>query len=332
MTDDVQLTRTGRVGRIVLTRAKALNALTTEMVEKIDRALDDWADAGLRAITIESASERAFCAGGDIRQVRQNTLDGNPAESERFFATEYEVNRKLGDHPVPILALIDGICMGGGLGISVHGPFRVVTERASFAMPETKIGFFPDVGGSYFLPRLPGHIGAYLGLTGVSIDAADALAIGLATHYVAPDDLPRIPELIDAHDGPLDTLLKEIALDLPASDLLIHREQIDHCFGAPTVAEILARLEADGTSWAADTLALLRGVSPHSLALTLELMAWGREQSLADCLAMELAASREVTAHPDFIEGVRAALVDKDKSPVWRDPVDPVDVSRWLPR
>ena len=330
MSEDVEITRTGNVGRIVLSRTRALNALNLAMVERIDRTLDDWVDAGLRAITIESASERAFCAGGDIRQIRQNTLDGRPQESERFFATEYAVNRKLGDHPVPILALIDGICMGGGLGISVHGPFRVVTARASFAMPETKIGFFPDVGGSYFLPRLPGHLGAYLGLTGARIDAADALAIGMATHLVAPEDLARIPELIDAHDGPIDTLLKQLAVDITPSELLTHREQIDHCFGAPTVAEVFERLEHDGTPWARQTLESLRAVSPHSLALTMALISWGREKSLADCLAMELAATRDVTKHPDFIEGVRATLVDKDHTPAWGEFAGEVDASAWV--
>ena len=330
MSEDVEITRTGNVGRIVLSRTRALNALNLAMVERIDRALDDWVDAGLRAITIESASERAFCAGGDIRQIRQNTLDGRPQESERFFATEYAVNRKLGDHPVPILALIDGICMGGGLGISVHGPFRVVTARASFAMPETKIGFFPDVGGTHFLPRLPGHLGAYLGLTGARIDAADALAIGMATHLVAPEDLARIPELIDAHDGPIDTLLKQLAVDITPSELLTHREQIDHCFGAPTVAEVFERLEHDGTPWARQTLESLRAVSPHSLALTMALISWGREKSLSDCLAMELAATRDVTKHPDFIEGVRATLVDKDHTPAWGEFAGEVDASAWV--
>ncbi|WP_235735296.1 enoyl-CoA hydratase/isomerase family protein [Nocardioides alcanivorans] len=331
MTDDVHVTRTGRVGRIILTRTKALNALNLSMVEQINAALDGWASEDLRAITIESASDRAFCSGGDIRQVRQNTLDGRPEESDRFFATEYEVNAKLGDHPVPIVSLIDGICMGGGLGISVHGPFRVVTSNASFAMPETRIGFFPDVGGSYFLPRLPGHIGAYLGLTGARIDAADALAIGMATHLVAPADLTTIPDLLAAHDGPIDSVLRALAPDIGLpSTLMTHREQIDHCFGAATVTGIIERLERDGSPWAQGTLEMLHAVSPQSLAVTLELMAWGRERSLTDCLAMERAAARDVVLSADFIEGVRAALVDKDRAPTWSEFTGPVDSRAWL--
>ncbi|WP_110207265.1 enoyl-CoA hydratase/isomerase family protein [Nocardioides daejeonensis] len=324
-TDEVTISRTGRVGRITLTRPQALNALNLPMVERIGATLAAWAGEDLRAITIESASDRAFCSGGDIRQVRQNTLDGDPEASDRFFATEYEVNRMLGEYPIPIVSLIGGICMGGGLGISVHGPFRVVTENAAFAMPETKIGFFPDVGGSYFLPRLPGHIGSYLGLTGARIDAADALAIGMATHACAPEALAGVPELLAERDGPIDTVLKELAPDAAPphahwrSDLMAHREQIDHCFGASSIDGIRERLRRDGSPWATETLELLAGVSPYSLAVTAELMAWGRERSLADCLAMERAVARHVATTPDFIEGVRAALVDKDRAPVWSE-------------
>lgn len=319
-TDDVTISRTGRVGRITLTRPRALNALDLAMVQRIGAALTAWAGEDLRAITIESASDRAFCSGGDIRQVRQNTLDGNPEASDRFFATEYEVNRMLGDYPIPIVSLIGGICMGGGLGISVHGPFRVVTEDAAFAMPETRIGFFPDVGGSYFLPRLPGHIGSYLGLTGARLGAADALAIGMATHACEREALAGVPELLAEHDGPIDLVLKELApAETWRSDLMAHREQIDHCFGAPTIDGMRERLARDGSPWATQTLELLAGVSPYSLAVTVELMAWGRERSLADCLAMERAVARHVAATPDFIEGVRAALVDKDRAPAWQE-------------
>ncbi|MFK4146597.1 enoyl-CoA hydratase/isomerase family protein [Streptomyces sp. NPDC004065] len=320
-TDDVVVERTGPIGRIILNRPHALNALTLPMIEAIDAALDLWSGQNLRAVTIESSSDRAFCSGGDIRQVRQNTLDGDAEANDRFFATEYEVNRKLGDYPVPVVSLIDGLCMGGGLGLSVHGPFRVVSEKASFAMPETQIGFFPDVGGSYFLPRLPGHIGTYLGLTGSRIGAADALAIGIATHACSHELIGSVPELLAEHDGPVDTLLKDLGpATLRGSALIRHRHRIAHCFAAPELDGpdgIVRRLEGDATPWSRETLAMLRSASPYSLAVTTALLAWGRERSLGACLAMERAAARHVVTTPDFVEGVRAALVDKDRHPRW---------------
>ncbi|HEY1117391.1 MAG TPA: enoyl-CoA hydratase/isomerase family protein, partial [Acidimicrobiales bacterium] len=208
---DVRIERLGPVGRIVLDRPRALNAITLDMVERIRAALEEWRDAGLRAVVVESASERAFCAGGDIRRVRENSVESRHEESLRFFSTEYAVNALLGTFPVPVVALVGGICMGGGMGLSVHGTFVVVSPQASFAMPETKIGFFPDVGGYHYLPRLPGHTGRYLGLTGARIGAADAFALGLATHQVSSADLARLPQLIAEYDGPLEQLLRELA-------------------------------------------------------------------------------------------------------------------------
>jgi enoyl-CoA hydratase len=318
---DVLITRTGRVGRIVLTRDHALNALTLGMVETIRAALEDWASQDLRAVTIESTSTRAFCSGGDIRQVRQDVLDGNPEAAHRFFATEYAVNLLLGSYPVPVVALIDGICMGGGLGLSVHGAFHVVTENAVFAMPETQIGFFPDVGGSHFLPRLAGNVGRYLALTGARFGAADALAIGMATHSCSRDVLGTVPDLIAQHDGPIDTLLRDLApADLGPSPLAEHGSAIAHCFSPAAIDghdAIRDRLRQDGSPWAAEALAMLDHASPASLAVTLDLLARGRELSLADCLAMELDTADQVITTPDFIEGVRAALVDKDRQPRW---------------
>lgn len=318
---DVHITRTGRVGRIVLTRDHALNALTLGMVETIKAALDDWATQDLRAVVIESTSERAFCSGGDIRQVRQDVLDGNAGAAHRFFSTEYAVNLLLGSYPVPVVALIDGICMGGGLGLSVHGAFHVVTENAVFAMPETQIGFFPDVGGSHFLPRLPGNVGRYLALTGARFGAADAMTIGMATHSCSREVLGTIPDLLAEHDGPIDTLLRDLApADLGPSPISENRAAIAHCF-APAVLDgpngIRARLLQDGSAWAAEALAMLDKASPASLGVTLDLLARGRELSLADCLATELDATDRVIPTPDFIEGVRAALVDKDRQPRW---------------
>jgi enoyl-CoA hydratase len=318
---DVRISLEGRVGRIVLTRDHALNALTLGMVETIKAALEDWATLGLRAVVIESTSERAFCAGGDIRQVRQDVLDGNADAAHRFFSTEYAVNLLLGSYPVPVVALIDGICMGGGLGLSVHGAFHVVTENAVFAMPETQIGFFPDVGGSHFLPRLPGNVGRYLALTGARFGAADAMTIGMATHSCSREVLATIPDLLVEHDGPIDSLLRELApADLGPSPIGENRDAIAHCF-APAALDgsdgIRERLGHDGSSWADKALSMLDNASPASLDVTLDLLARGRELSLADCLAMELDAADRVITSPDFIEGVRAALVDKDRQPRW---------------
>lgn len=339
---DVVVARTARVGRIILNRPQALNALTTSMVETMTEALGKWASEGLRAVTIQSASERVFCAGGDIRKIRQNSLDQRPEESERFFSTEYALNATLASYPVPVVALIGGLCMGGGLGLSVHGPFRVASPRASFAMPETKIGFFPDVGGTHFLPRLPGAVGRYLALTGAQIGAADALAFGLATHACSDEDLRRVPALIEEWDGPLELLLREIALDLDvpdadgidgggaAVDASQHRAAIDWAFGARDLAEIEARLQrlvspggdqsdsgAASSRWARESLQAMREASPQSLEVTDRLLAWGRERSLEECFQTELRAAMDVTSTADFIEGVRAVLVDKDKSATW---------------
>ncbi|XBB66493.1 3-hydroxyisobutyryl-CoA hydrolase [Nocardioides sp. WV_118_6] len=319
--EGVRIERLGRVGRIVLDRPRALNALTLTMVERIHAALDAWRhDPDLRAVTVESASERAFCAGGDIRRVRENTLAGRHDESLRFFTTEYAVNALLGAYPVPVVALVGGLCLGGGMGLSVHGPFRVVGPDASFAMPETKIGFFPDVGATHFLPRLPGAVGRYLGLTGARVGAADALALGLATHACSAADLARLPALIDAHDGPLETLLRSLApadaLDQPGP-LSAVRADIDRVFGAADLAGVRDRLDALDSDWAKETRAALDAASPASLALTDRLLAEGRERDLPGCLAAELDAARTTIASPDFVEGVRAVLVDKDHAPRW---------------
>ncbi|WGY02091.1 enoyl-CoA hydratase/isomerase family protein [Nocardioides sp. QY071] len=328
-TDDVRIERLGPVGRIVLDRPRALNAITLGMVERIHAALEEWRDAGLRAVVVESASDRAFCAGGDIRRVRENSLAERHDESMRFFETEYAVNALLGSYPVPVVALVGGICMGGGMGLSVHGTFVVVSPQASFAMPETKIGFFPDVGGSHFLPRLPGHTGRYLGLTGARIGAADALALGLATHACSAADLARLPDLIAAYDGPLEQLLRELAPSSPgpAGSLAPVRPELEWVFSSPDLAGIserLARLVGDGgaaSAWAAQTLAALEAASPYSLAITDRLLVEGRGRSLEECLRAELVTAAEMIRSADFVEGVRSVLVDKDHAPVWSSPV-----------
>ncbi|AXT86620.1 enoyl-CoA hydratase [Aeromicrobium sp. A1-2] len=307
----------GHVGRIVLDRPAAHHALTTEMVDRLEQVLIAWRSEPLKAVTIAGTGGRAFCAGGDIIEVRRLSLAGESDAIEDFFATEYRVNQMLGAYAHPVVALIDGICMGGGLGLSVHGPFRVVTERALLAMPETSIGFFPDVGASHFLPRLPGYVGTYLGLTGARLDAADALHTGLATHLVPSDLSTDVPDLIAASPEPIDRVLRDLEGPRETGGLASHRAAIDHCFAPSQMSQITERLQAEGTDWAGATLAALARCSPASLDLTLELLVAGRQRTLAACLAAELVAARTVAASADFVEGVGARLVDKDREPQW---------------
>ncbi|MFF1544380.1 enoyl-CoA hydratase/isomerase family protein [Streptomyces sp. NPDC058291] len=309
------------VGRILLNRPRALNALTTGMVVAVDRVLADWERIPLSAVVLASTSAKAFCAGGDIRTIREHSLAGDAEASERFFASEYRLNARIAEYPVPLVSLIDGVCMGGGLGLSVHGAFRVVTERAVLAMPETAIGFFPDVGASWFLPRLPGAIGMYLGLTGHRIDAADALYTGLATHFVPADGLDAVGDALADHPGdPVDVVLNRLAGRSPVaeSELATVRGDVDQAFGAPALGEIHRRLRRLGTPWATAALAALESASPQSLEITHALLAGGRQRTLRACLDAELALTRTTIRTPDFLEGVRAALVDKDRTPRWQ--------------
>jgi enoyl-CoA hydratase len=321
LTETVHAERRGDIGVITLDRVKALNALTTEMVGSLDTVLAGWENAGLRAVVLDSASPKAFCAGGDIRAVQENSLAGDAEASERFFSTEYRLNARIAEYPAPFVSLIDGICMGGGMGLSIHGTFRVVSDNASLSMPETGIGFFPDVGASYFLSRLPGALGTYLGLTGARMSAADALYTGLATHYIDSDTIGLVPAaLVDHPTRPVDEILRSLTpgpSPVAASTLAGHRSEIDWCFSADTLAEIDQRLAATSGGWAADTRSVLARLSPQSLQLTLELLAWGKQRTLRECLDAELALTRDVIRTPDFIEGIRAALVDKDRNPTW---------------
>jgi enoyl-CoA hydratase len=308
------------VGRILLNRPQALNALTTGMVAAIDRVLAEWEQTPLSAVVLASTSQKAFCAGGDIRTIREHSLAGDAEASERFFASEYRLNARIAEYPVPVVSLIDGLCMGGGLGLSVHGSFRVVTEGAVLAMPETGIGFFPDIGASYFLPRLPGAIGMYLGLTGHRLDAADALYTGLATHFVPRDEHAVGDALADNAGDPVDVVLNRLAGRSPVAEsrLAEVRGDMDWAFGAATLGEIEKRLHHLDTPWAASALAALESASPQSLEITHALLAQGRQRTLRECLGAELALTRTTIRTPDFLEGVRAALVDKDRTPHWQ--------------
>lgn len=308
--------RDGRAGRILLNRPQALNALDLPMIRACTRALKEWRDdPHVHVVVIEGAGERAFCAGGDVRALRQYALDGEFHRAEAFFTEEYELNLMIAAYPKPYVALIDGICMGGGIGVSVHAPYRVATEHAAFAMPETAIGFFPDIGATFFLPRLPGFMGTYLGLTGTRMQGADSVHAGLGTHFVPRADLRALSAAL-AVDGP--GALAAHTMTVPVFSLAAQRASIDHCFGADSVAEIVRRLEGVGDEWAAKTLGMLRTVSPTALCWTLEALRRGADMTLAQCLHAEFALTRTTMRHPDFAEGVRAMVVDKDRKPQWK--------------
>lgn len=307
--------REGRAGVLVLDRPAALNALDVPMIRQMRAALEMWRDdPEVQLVVVEAAGDRAFCAGGDVRAVRAEAVAGRMGRVEEFFAGEYALNAAIAFYPKPYIALIDGVCMGGGIGISVHGSAQVVTERALLAMPETLIGLFPDVGTTYVLPRLPGFLGRWIALAGARLAGADAVHAGLATHFVPRAALADLRAALVA-DGP--AVLAGFAAPLPAAGFAPHRGLIDAVFSAETVPDLLARLAASPDAFAAELLATLRAVSPSSLCWSLAMLRAGARRSLEQALAAELALTRKVCLHPDFAEGVRALLVDKDRAPRW---------------
>jgi len=311
----VQSWREGRAGRIRLNRPKALNALDAEMVALMRAALAQFeADPAVHLVLVD-APERGFCAGGDIRTLRAGAMAGDVDAVAAFFAEEYRLNLAIANFSKPYVTLIDGVCMGGGIGISVHGSHRIASEKAMFAMPETAIALFPDVGTSHVLPRLPGALGMYLGLTGARMTGADAVHAGFATHFVPGAQFGALAEAL-AQDGV--TAVAEFAATLPAFSLADARGTIDHAFSASSVKEILARLEENRGAFAAETLALLRQHSPSAIHWSFEIIRRGASCNLAEALAAELALVRQVAMGAEFLEGVRAMVVDKDRSPKWQ--------------
>lgn len=315
MDQAVQVWREARAGRIRLNRPSALNALNLSMVQTMRAALRDFADDPAVHLVLVDAPVRGFCAGGDVRGMREAALAGDHAAIEAFFAGEYALNQEIADFPKPYVALVDGFCLGGGVGISAHGSHRIATERAMFAMPETAIALFPDVGMSFFLPRLPGALGMYLGLTGARMSGADAVHAGFATHFVPADRLEALAAAI-VRDGV--AVIAGFAGALPGFSLAAVRPLIDDVFAAPSVGEILRRLRASPEPFAAASLAQLEANSPNAIHWSFEILRLGAGRSLSECLAAELALVRQIALHPEFFEGVRAMLVDKDRSPNWQ--------------
>ena len=327
MTDVLTATES-RAGRIRLNRPKALHALNTAMCRAMLDALDAWeADSAVEAVLIDHAERRGFCAGGDIRMIAESgASDGK--EAATFFRVEYRMNHRLFTYPKPIVTFMDGITMGGGVGISLHARFRVATQNTKFAMPETGIGLFPDVGGGWYLSRLPGRMGEYIALTGHRLDGAECVALGLATHYLHAEQLEaaktRIAETPDAIEATLD----EFATPAPDARFLAHRGAIDRLFASDHLEDIFAALEADTGDWPQQQLATLHTKSPQAMKVSLRLLAEGRTMpSFSDEMAQEYAVATRVGRLPDFAEGVRAVILDKDNAPRW-NPATPEAVTQ----
>ncbi len=317
MTEDVILRRENHLGHITLNRPGALNALTHEMCASIFTALQDWAeDSAVHTILIDAMAGRAFCAGGDIRSIYQMGRE-NIAQAEAFFATEYRLNAAVRHYAKPYVALLNGMTMGGGAGLSVHGSHRIVTENATFAMPETGIGLYPDIGGTYFLSRLPGETGTWLGLTGARIGAADMLWLGLATHFVPASQMEQVaPRLMTGESA--DTALAALAkAGIGPPQFVLRRSEIDQAFAASSVEEILARLRA-GSDWAKGVAGVIETRSPTSLKLTLRALREARKLDFDGCMRMEYRLTLRVLRGHDLYEGVRALLIDRDQRPRWR--------------
>jgi enoyl-CoA hydratase/carnithine racemase len=315
--DDIRFERRGLAGIVTLTRPKSLNAVTHPMVLALERALDAWlGDDGVRVVIIK-AEGRAFSAGGDIVDIYRAGMAGKPPV--RFFADEYRLNAKIAAYPKPYVALVNGIAMGGGVGVSYHGSHRVVTENAVFAMPEVGIGFFPDVGGSFLLSRLRGGFGLYLGLTGTRIRWGDQLWCGLATHAVRSEALAGLVEQI-AETGEPDAALSAVCEKPPRETDEARRFAIDKHFSLGSLKDIVASLESAAADdpFASETLATLRSKSPTSLHVAFAQIVAGAALEMPECMKMEFRILNRMLAGPDFYEGIRAAVIDKDNAPVWR--------------
>ncbi|KAF3695143.1 3-hydroxyisobutyryl-CoA hydrolase, mitochondrial [Channa argus] len=323
---EVLLEKVGRVGVITMNRPKVLNALNLTMIRHIYPQLKKWEhDSETDIIIIKGAGEKAFCAGGDIRAVTEaGKVSGSLAQD--FFREEYILNNAIGTCKKPYIALIDGITMGGGVGLSVHGRFRVATEKTLFAMPETAIGLFPDVGGGYFLPRLRGKLGLFLALTGFRLKGRDVQRAGVATHFVESKKIPDLEkELVDLKSPSaddvsrvLDSYQTQSSLDSEKPFVLDqHMSDIDRLFGSSSVEGIMQNLKADGSEFAKKHAEALSKMSPTSLKITYKQLQVGASLSLQDVLVMEYRLSQACMRGCDFYEGVRAVLVDRDQNPKW---------------
>lgn len=317
---DVVFHESQGIGFVTLNRPRARNSLTTPMVRAIGAQLHSWeSDPEVRAVLIRGAGDHGLCAGGDVRAMRTSAMAGDGAVVE-FFRTEYRMNAQISAFTKPYVALMDGITMGGGVGVSAHGSVRVVTERTAFAMPEVTIGIAPDIGATWLLSHAPGELGTYAGLTGSTLTAGDVVHLGLADHFVPSDRLGELTERLQEED--VESAVRALSQVPTRSSLAERREWIDECFGLDSVAAILAALDASSAPEANSTARLIRAKSPLAVAVTLASLRRSRDlPSLNDALEQEFVVSCNLIHGHDAIEGVRALIVDKDQSPVW-DPAD----------
>ncbi|MER8188645.1 enoyl-CoA hydratase/isomerase family protein [Kitasatospora sp. NPDC094015] len=332
--DEVLVRTAGRAGLIVLNRPAALNALTHGMVARIHQALDGWEqDERVETVVVTGAGERAFCAGGDIVAIHRAATGGDPGAVEEFWRAEYRLNARIARYPKPYVAVMSGIVMGGGVGVSAHGSVRIVTGTTRVAMPEAGIGFVPDVGGTYLLALAPGELGTHLALTAGSAGAADAMTCGLADHFVPAEQLPALLDELTAR--PVHDVLERYVAPAPPGRLAAQRGWIDVCYAADTVEEILDRLLGSGEPEAKQAADRITANSPSAVKATLAALRRARELGpLEAVLDQEYRTSCAALATADLAEGIRAQVIDKDRTPHWHpatlDAVAPAAVDRYF--
>ncbi len=327
-TEDVITYRQDAIGRIALARPKALNALTQAMCEAISAALREWRDDdGVATILLDHAAGRGFCAGGDVAMVRRSALEDGGAAGRAFFRAEYRMNHLLFTCGKPVVAVMDGVTMGGGVGLALPCSYRVATENTLFAMPEGAIGLFPDVGAGWYLPRLPRRIGQFLVLTGARLDGAECLWAGLATHYLPSERLAEAKARIAAEPSAVEAILAGLAIEPPPARLAGNAERIARLFASDRLEEVLAALAADPSDWAAKELKAVAAKCPTTCKVALRQFAESTAKGdFAEEMALEYRLAARMILRPDFIEGVRAVLIDKDNAPQW-DPAAAEEVT-----
>ncbi|MWV29311.1 enoyl-CoA hydratase/isomerase family protein [Aurantiacibacter rhizosphaerae] len=328
MTDDVLIHTHGAVGHLSLNRPKAIHALTIDMCHAMSAALTQWsADNAVEAVILDHAEGRGFCAGGDINLLRHSALNDGGVSGRKFFYDEYRLNHQMFTYEKPVVAFMDGITMGGGVGIAMPAKFRIATENTRFAMPETGIGLFPDVGGGWYLARLGSRLGQFIALTGARLDGAECVWAGIATHYLPSDKLAEAKARIIENPARAGGILSELSATPPEARIAANADRIARHFASDRFEDILASLEADESDWAAKELATLRSKSPQACKVSLhELAAAEGFTDFAQEMRNEYRAASRVLTRPDFAEGVRAVIVDKSNDPAW-NPATPEGVT-----
>jgi enoyl-CoA hydratase len=335
---DIRFAVNGLLGCVVLDRPQALNALTHEMIQALDAQLRIWAkDSAIKGVLIRGRGEKAFCAGGDIRKLYDEGRAGRDYPF-RFYRDEYRLNARIFNYPKPFIALVHGFVMGGGVGLSLHGRYRVASEDAQFSMPETGIGLFPDVGGTYLLSRCPGQVGMYLGLSGERLKAADMIYARLADTHVPKARFDELEDKLAGRDislpGAVDDVLARFAAAAGEAPLRGRREAIDRCFAGTNVEDMLGALVREGSEWSRQTAASLKAKSPTSMKITCAAIRAAAKADFDGCIRMEFRMANRVARGHDFYEGTRAAVIDKDQKPKWRpdrlEAVTPAEVKAYF--